>query len=65
MSEPIDAIVVLASPNGHSLIVAFDALVHGYMGMMPLLWEDSTRHNNFEPGYYALMNHVLVELTDG
>ena len=43
MREPIDAIVVLASPNGRSLIVAFDALVHGHAGMMPLYSEAAAK----------------------
>jgi hypothetical protein len=29
--------VKLASPNGWSLMLAFDAILHGHVGMMPVL----------------------------
>ena len=36
----VDAKVVLASLNGVSIIVEFDAIVAGYAGVMPLLWSE-------------------------
>jgi uncharacterized membrane protein len=38
--QKVRAMVTLASPNGDSLMVMFDALFHGYAGMMPLLREN-------------------------
>jgi hypothetical protein len=37
------AVVVLASANGRSLMLAFDAMLGGYVGMMPILWREN-RH---------------------
>lgn len=31
----------LASPNGQSLMLAFDAMLEGYAGMMPVLWDSA------------------------
>ena len=36
----MQAMVTLASPNGKSLIVMFDGMFGGYLGMMPLSFED-------------------------
>jgi len=36
----VNACVVLASGNGHSLALEFEALLGGYAGMMPVLWDD-------------------------
>jgi len=37
-SKSMRAMVMLASENGHSLMLAFDGLFHGYVAMMPVLW---------------------------
>ena len=34
--------VILASPNGRSLALAFDAMLAGWPGGMPVLWDDAT-----------------------
>jgi hypothetical protein len=39
------AMVALASPNGASLMVMFDGLLDGCVGMMPLLAHDDGYHN--------------------
>jgi hypothetical protein len=36
----VDAKVVLASPNGRSLILAFEAMLDGHVGMMPVFQDD-------------------------
>jgi len=42
------AMVTLASENGNSLMVMFDAMFHGYVGMMPLLREGGVYRDLFE-----------------
>lgn len=42
----VEATVQLASSNGHSLAVAFEAIINGWVAMMPLLW--STARARFE-----------------
>jgi len=34
------ATVLLASENGRSLMLGFEAMIGGYVGMMPVLWSD-------------------------
>lgn len=36
----VDAFVLLASRNGVSLFLQFDALLGGYAGGMPVIWQD-------------------------
>ena len=40
----VPAMIQLASRNAHSLMVSFEAILGGYVGMMPLIWysHDST-----------------------
>lgn len=38
----VDAVVILASPNGRSLILQFEAILGGYVGMMPVLDDHGT-----------------------
>ena len=39
--------VLLASPNSKSLVLVFDAMLAGYIGMMPVLWNDElTRYED-------------------
>jgi len=33
----VDGFVIMASPNGRSLLVKFEAMLGGYVGMMPIL----------------------------
>lgn len=34
---PVDGWVIFASPNGRSLMLGFEAILHGHVGMMPVL----------------------------
>lgn len=40
----VEAEVVIASRNRISLIVRFEAILLGHVGMMPLLWENGAYH---------------------
>ncbi len=37
--QTIEGVVLLSSPTSGSLALGFDALLGGYAGMMPLLWD--------------------------
>jgi hypothetical protein len=37
----IDGIVLMASGNGLSLMIAFDAMITGHLGMMPVTMRDA------------------------
>lgn len=51
-----NACVILASKNGKSLVVAFEAMLGGYVGTMPLMWT--------EEGYFVdLIKGERVEIT--
>jgi hypothetical protein len=39
----LPARILLASPNGHSLALAFEGIVAGFVGMMPVLWDERAR----------------------
>ena len=50
----VEGVVVLASENGNSLALEFEALLGGYAGMMPVLdWGD---------GYRDLITNSPVEV---
>ena len=53
----VNAHVILASRNGGSLAIGFEAILAGHAGMMPLLWNQ--RERRFE----SLFGHV-VELIE-
>lgn len=55
--QRVQAMVTLASPNGKSLMVSFDAMFHGYAGTMPLLQDEATGE------YTDLMEGHLVKVT--
>jgi hypothetical protein len=38
----IDGVVLMASENGKSLMIAFDAMISGHLGMMPLMMDGVT-----------------------
>lgn len=40
--QTCDAVVSLASANGVSLMIQFDAMLGGYVGMMPVVWNDES-----------------------
>jgi hypothetical protein len=46
--------IEIASPNGVSLMVSFDAMLHGHAGMMPLLLGND--------GYRSIIDGVAVSL---
>jgi hypothetical protein len=54
----VDAVVSIASENRASLMLSFEAILAGHVGMMPLLAVDDP------PGsrYRSIMNNVLVEI---
>lgn len=37
----IDGRVIFGSPNGQSLMISFDAMLRGFVGMMPVLWHEN------------------------
>ena len=49
--------VILASGNGASLMLQFEAILHGHVGMMPVLQEDG--------GFHSIVTGEVVELTEG
>lgn len=51
----ITAMVTLASDKGHSLILMFEGILGGYVGMMPVLWQDGA--------YRDLVQHDVVVIT--
>lgn len=38
--KTVQAEVYKRSPNGKSVILRFDAMLGGYVGMMPIMWEE-------------------------
>lgn len=51
-----EATVLLASGNGKSLIVEFEAILRGHVGMCPLLQED-------DGSYVSVVDGLPVRLT--
>jgi len=49
----VDAVVVLASGDGRSLYVTFEAILGGYAGGMPVIWRD---------GAFTDFHHRAVEI---
>lgn len=47
----VAALVVLASDNGRSLMLAFDAMVHGHAGLMPVSRLDDGKYVTLFGGY--------------
>lgn len=37
-NQTSEGLVVLASANGRSLMLAFESMLGGYVGLMPVLW---------------------------
>lgn len=52
----VEGTVTLASSNGRSLVLAFEALLGGHAGMMPVLGETA------EGPFHALLTGQAVEL---
>jgi hypothetical protein len=58
----VDGTVLLASGNGRSLMLSFEAILAGHVGMMPVLAEDDAPTGE----YRSLMSDlVIVEPADG
>lgn len=36
----VSAVVMLASENGKALMLGFDAMLGGYVGLMPVCWDE-------------------------
>jgi len=53
-ARTVEALVLVASGNGKSLMLSFDALFSGYLGLIPLLWSDE------EQGYIDLIQQMPV-----
>lgn len=47
--------VLLASPNGKSLVLGFEAILDGHVGMMPVLRKD-------DGSYHSLMTDIPLKL---
>lgn len=54
--KTVNAVVVLASSNGISLAIEFEAILAGHVGVMPLLWHGG------DGGYVSLMGAFPVDL---
>lgn len=53
--KSVDGMVTLASENGKSLIVMFDGMLDGHLGVMPILLTE-------EGKYAALLTGQIVKL---
>jgi hypothetical protein len=38
--KTVSGVVLLASPNGFALVLEFEAILGGYVGTMPVLWDE-------------------------
>jgi hypothetical protein len=45
-----DGVVIMASTNGKSLVVGFDAIIDGHVGMMPIVMEDGVSGHSLISG---------------
>ena len=52
----VEAVIMLASQNGKSLMVAFEGLLIGYAGMMPLLVDDHGQYRDLIQGIVVSVN---------
>lgn len=52
----VDGIVTIASANGRSLVIAFDAMLAGHVGMMPVFQYD-------DGAFHSILNGAPVEIT--
>lgn len=51
----IPGTVILASPNGASLMLGFEAVLDGHLGMMPV-------SRNDDGSYQSIMTGIVVQL---
>jgi hypothetical protein len=54
----VDAFVAIASENGASLGLMFEANLGGYLGFMPLLWDGDTYRELFFEKRAARVEHA-------
>lgn len=57
------ATVLLASKNGRSLVLEFEAILGGYVGLLPLLWRDGAFHELIDDARTATIE--VIEWTSG
>jgi hypothetical protein len=55
-SDRTPGVVILGSDNGKSLMLQFEAILHGHVGMMPLILED-------DGCFRSIVTWEVVELT--
>jgi hypothetical protein len=55
-SDSTPGVVILASPNGRSLMLEFEAVLHGHVGTMPVLKEE-------DGCFRSIVTQEVVELT--
>ncbi len=61
----VDGAIKLASTNGKSLMLAFEALLGGYVGMMPVSWVGPHVDPHWPgPGFYDLLRELPVTLEE-
>jgi hypothetical protein len=54
--QAVSGLVMLASENGKSLMLGFDGMLDGCLGMLPVLMGNDGK-------FYALMTGTLVKVT--
>lgn len=54
----VEGLIVLASTNGKSLMLSFDAILDGHVGMMPVLQEDDGTYLSIITGKEVLLRKV-------
>jgi hypothetical protein len=58
-TRTVRGVVRLASPNGRSLILEFDAMLGGFVGMMPVLQDETTgEYRDLFKGLPAVITHI-------
>jgi hypothetical protein len=57
----VRAMVTIASPDARSLMIMFDGMLGGFVGMMPLLWREA--RPGLEAGYVDLIQHAPAVVT--
>jgi hypothetical protein len=56
----LDALVVLSSPNGRSLMIAWDdGMLGGHCGMMPILQDESGEYRSLMEGKPVVLTPLL------
>jgi hypothetical protein len=58
--KEVEAMVTLASPNGKSLIVMFDAMVDGHLGMMAIATDDNGKRTALITGSPVSLREVVA-----